>query len=261
MKDDIELISKTVIQEKLYEINKDFKILLKNAKQGMLLNNNINLVICGQPNVGKSTLLNALTRENTAIVTGVAGTTTDVIKERILLGDMLINIFDTAGLRTTENIIEKEGVIRANKAINIANTILFVYDVKTDFNKLSQFIPKHNNIIFVANKIDAVDNYKKHRNHIYISADKKIGLDNLQKAIIKNVFIADKNDVILARARHIIYLEKAYKNLKSAIRQTKYLELLAEDLRQMQNNLNIITGKFSADDLLGNIFGNFCIGK
>ena len=243
----------------------------KNAGQGALLRDGATVVIAGQPNVGKSTLMNALAGYDVAIVTDIAGTTRDVMRESILLDDFPIQMIDTAGLRDTEDLVEQEGIRRAWQAVERADCLLLVRDI-TDIDQdffLSEAIknklPKHVPLIHVVNKIDKLSqNSYCNENTVYLSAHQKDGLSFLKDMIKARVGFQPTEGIFLARQRHVDALKLAYDYLVAGQKQLlihQAGELLAEDLKQAHLALCTITGEFTSDDLLGEIFSSFCIGK
>jgi len=243
----------------------------KNAGQGALLRDGATVVIAGQPNVGKSTLMNALAGYDVAIVTDIAGTTRDVMRESILLDDFPIQMIDTAGLRDTEDFVEQEGIRRAWQAVERADCLLLVRDI-TDADQdffLSEAIknklPKHVPLIHVVNKIDKLSqNSYCNENTVYLSAHQKDGLSFLKDMIKARVGFQPTEGIFLARQRHVNALKLAYDYLVAGQKQLlihQAGELLAEDLKQAHLALCTITGEFTSDDLLGEIFSSFCIGK
>ena len=243
----------------------------KNAGQGALLRDGATVVIAGQPNVGKSTLMNALAGYDVAIVTDIAGTTRDVMRESILLDDFPIQMIDTAGLRDTEDLVEQEGIRRAWQAVERADCLLLVRDI-TDADQdffLSEAIknklPKHVPLIHVVNKIDKLSqNSYCNENTVYLSAHQKDGLFFLKDMIKARVGFQPTEGIFLARQRHVDALKLAYDYLVAGQKQLlihQAGELLAEDLKQAHLALCTITGEFTSDDLLGEIFSSFCIGK
>jgi tRNA modification GTPase len=234
------------------------------------------VVIAGKPNAGKSSLLNALTGRESAIVTEIAGTTRDVLREYMHIDGMPLHILDTAGLRETEDVIEKEGMRRAWAAFENADAILLVVDASHKENveeQLKEFKKpalKNIPIIVIENKIDLKkESPQKSPNpnftKISLSAKFKDGLDLLKQHLKELMgFQTTTEGAFLARRRHLEALDQAEHFLNRAeiaLKEKKAGELLAEDLRQTQNHLNEITGEFTSDDLLGKIFSSFCIGK
>ncbi|MDR0770262.1 MAG: tRNA uridine-5-carboxymethylaminomethyl(34) synthesis GTPase MnmE [Burkholderiales bacterium] len=257
--------------------------LIGRARAGALLREGLTVVLIGAPNVGKSSLLNRLAREDAAIVTPIAGTTRDTIERHIALGGIPLTIVDTAGLRDTDDAIEKIGIARTWAAIERADLALFLTDAQhsastlptTDAEILAR-LPETMPRILVCNKSDLlptpvaiapalVDTVRALR-AVSISAKTGAGLDALEDAVLAAVGVAHlTEDTFLARARHLEALQQARHALHNASQElaTAFpaLELAAEQLRLAQEALASITGAFSADDLLGIIFSRFCIGK
>ncbi|OGV34545.1 MAG: tRNA uridine-5-carboxymethylaminomethyl(34) synthesis GTPase MnmE [Legionellales bacterium RIFCSPHIGHO2_12_FULL_35_11] len=260
------------------------KIILKisttkdTAHSGAILREGLSVVIAGAPNAGKSTLINLLAGQEVAIVTDIAGTTRDVMRQHILLDDIPINIIDTAGLRDTQNIIEQEGIKRALDEVSKADCVLLLTDI-TDLTHiaklskdLSEKLPKNTPIIHVFNKIDKINNLDaisfdstiNKENVIFISAKLGNGIELLSNKIKEVVGYSPAEGQFLARRRHIQALDAALQlliNGELQLTEHRAGELLAEDLRLAHQVLGEITGEFSSDDLLGVIFANFCIGK
>ena len=252
--------------------------LVSRAEQGSLLREGMTLVLAGKPNAGKSSLLNALAGTDTAIVTPVAGTTRDVLREKISLGGLPLNIVDTAGLRETSDEVEIEGVRRAWSEIEKADLILFVVDItETDSPDLHEIWPEYfirfpearQPLILVLNKIDRCDQQpgavEGREGCFALSAKQKQGIAQLTAHLQQVAGYQDQAEgVFSARRRHLDALARAMELVSTGIQQLEETgagELLAEDLRQAQNNLSEITGQFTSDDLLGRIFSSFCIGK
>ncbi|MEM7400595.1 MAG: tRNA uridine-5-carboxymethylaminomethyl(34) synthesis GTPase MnmE [Pseudomonadota bacterium] len=246
------------------------KELLLQAKLGERLQTGATIAIAGKPNAGKSSLLNVLALSDVAIVTEIPGTTRDPLTVDIEIKGIPVCLIDTAGLRNTQDIIEVEGIARAQQALQSADLILWLSDIA---NETTENIPQEldgNKIIHVQNKIDLQKediHYKS--NKLYISAKTQQGIDSLLEHISKrlsgNDAVQEHGDTpFLARSRHIVSLQQALDKIYSSqthISDTHKLELAAEDLRLAQQMLSEITGEFTADDLLGKIFSEFCIGK
>lgn len=244
------------------------------AKQGSLLREGITVVIIGEPNVGKSSLLNALSGKEMAIVTDIPGTTRDVLRDYILIDGMPVHIIDTAGLRESMDAVEIEGIKRAYQEMEKADLILYMTSDNrasipasflSDLEKKSE-----RSIVHVRNKIDLHQEQPSvQTNHghaiVSLSAKTGAGLDLLRTYIKSQVGLAGEEEgLFLARHRHLDALKLVQSYLSSAwkqLSQSRAGELAAEDLRLAQEALNRITGEFTADDLLGHIFSNFCIGK
>lgn len=261
----------TQLKALLEEIEK----LLERSRQGQRLQQGIDVVIMGKPNVGKSTLLNRLAAKEAAIVTDTAGTTRDLIEVDILLNDMPVRITDTAGLRHADGEIEQEGIRRARLRSENADLILFVREPQQDLDQEERAfidnIKPDQQLIQVYNKIDRYHMQPEINDRAgkdvsaFISAKTGAGLDLLIESI-KQVFRLGEmgEDLVLARKRHITALESCRDAISRAIDgylQHKATELVAEDMKFAHQTLDEITGVFSADDLLGKIFSEFCIGK
>ena len=269
--EEIDFLESHEVSSKLYALKKSLKDILNTATQGAILRDGIYVAIAGKPNAGKSSLLNSLTKQSSAIVTDIAGTTRDVLKETIHVDGMPVHIIDTAGLHNSNDVIEQEGIRRANMEIKNADIILLVYDSNDSAFDLT-ILPdsvKDKPKILVRNKIDLVGlkpSVQKVNNvlDIAISAKNGEGVDSLQDALSEFAGLnATAEGVFLARKRHINAIEETLVFISNAIDQLKQgsSELVAEDLRQAGLQLSQITGEFSSDDLLGEIFSSFCIGK
>jgi len=268
--EEIDFLSDGVVEKKIKKIAEEIKKIQKTATQGRLLRDGMTVVLAGKPNVGKSSLLNALAGHEAAIVTEIAGTTRDVLKEQIQIDGMPLHIIDTAGLRESDNVVEKEGIRRAHEQIKQADKILLLIDsTDPETDSVINSLPNNHNITIIYNKIDLLGKEPRiiespDGTQIYLSVKKQLGLDLLTDYLKKSVgFNGETDNVFIARQRHIDTLGKGQEFVESAILQlqNKAGELVAEDLRQAQNSLAEITGAFSSDDLLGKIFSSFCIGK
>ena len=244
------------------------------AQQGQLLKEGMTLVIAGRPNAGKSSLLNALAGTQSAIVTEIAGTTRDLLKESIQIEGVPLHIIDTAGLRETDDVVESEGVKRAREALQQADQILLVLD-QQDWPDITnvmaealidlQVIP----VTIIVNKIDivqpALPEVWQHFPVIGLSAKTGSGLKQLRQHLLQSIGFEQTNEgQFIARARHVDALERTHSALLKGQQQLQEHhagEILAEELRLAQHALSEITGEFTADDLLGEIFSSFCIGK
>jgi tRNA modification GTPase len=249
------------------------------ANQGALLTEGIRVVIAGRPNAGKSSLLNSLSGSESAIVTDIEGTTRDVLKEQITIDGLPVHIIDTAGLRESTDKVEQIGIERAWKEINQADLILLVYDGvrEPDFDPSSDWsdflskLNKHDHIVLVQNKIDQtqleaeIDDVQQQWKRIRLSAKTGYGVDLLKSYLKEFVGFSNVEEgSFTARRRHLTALQTALSHVtlgREQLISANAGELLAEDLRLAQEALSTITGRFSADDLLGEIFGSFCIGK
>ena len=269
--EEIDFLSDGKIEQDLSQILLKLNQVQDKAKQGSLIKDGMQLVIAGQPNAGKSSLLNALSGINTAIVTDIPGTTRDVLKEQIQIDGMPVHLIDTAGLRASEDAVEQEGIRRANEQIQQADHILWVYDAVNDPEHLSfasAHLPEQVPVTFIRNKIDQLNekpNVDQDKQEIALSAKHLQGMDLLTDHL-KTImgFRGEQEGEFLARRRHVDALNRAAQHLQNAEHALQDLqagELLAEELRLTQNALNEITGEFTSDDLLGKIFSSFCIGK
>ena len=286
--EDIDLMADAKVEESIEETLNQISGVYAQAQQGALLKDGLQVVITGIPNAGKSSLLNALSGIDSAIVTDIPGTTRDLLKEEISIDGMPIHIIDTAGLRTSDNIVEIEGVKRTHGAIETADQILLVFDCtapEQDVDKVLQplnLAEKSADSIesiltrctLIYNKIDLLDNapskdtilYKnKELSKIHLSAKQGTGIGMLRDHLKTCAgFRPTEETAFVARERHLAELKKAEKLIKNSLLQLSkgsHLELVAEDLRLAQNHLSTITGEFTSDDLLGEIFSSFCIGK
>jgi tRNA modification GTPase len=264
--EEIDFISDNHVLERLHRLTASLEALRQTAQQGALLRDGMTAVIVGRPNAGKSSLLNHFSGRNTAIVTDIPGTTRDILREYIHIDGMPLHVIDTAGLRETDDVIEQEGMRRTREAIAQADVVLWIVDASQESallpdTEISEKVP----LVLIKNKIDLTQelpNQTTQDSHVVISLSVKYqqGLD-LLKDHLKHLmgFTANAEGIFTARRRHLSALDQALLHLKSA--GNAAAELLAEDLRQAQQSLNEITGEFTADDLLGKIFSNFCIGK
>lgn len=274
--DDVDFLADAMIGQKLDELQQQIDETLASAKQGQLLRDGVSVVIAGRPNAGKSSLLNRLAGSERAIVTDIAGTTRDILQESLVLKGLTVNITDTAGLRDTEDVVEKAGIERAKTAILSADLLLLVYDIAVDVNPIALAkqlfgeLPSAHRLLFVANKIDTIDDHCDLPSMIegykvsYVSCQTGEGLLGVIDDICDKVGFCPPENVLIARTRHLDALRRVQVALQEAYEQLHVYragELVAESLRIAQASLGEITGEFSADDLLGEIFGSFCIGK
>ena len=272
--EEIDFLEQGKVIEKLHNIIAEIDAILDVAKQSELLKNGINLVLIGQPNVGKSTLLNALAGTEKAIVTKIPGTTRDLITSQISIKGIPINVIDTAGLRETEDEVEQLGINKTWEAIQTAHVAVLLVDITKGSGDYEEFIlnklPKGIKKLRLFNKIDLVTreaNVEINNNEIiiYLSAKLENGIDLLKNTLIERVsdnFHQDsEQSMILARSRHIYALNNVRQSVTKALINKESSELLAEELTQAQHELSAITGEFTNDDLLGKIFSSFCIGK
>ena len=269
--EEIDFLNDGKVISMLTAIKDELALVRANAQQGAMLREGLSVVIAGRPNAGKSTLINALAGRDVAIVTDVAGTTRDVMREHLLLDDIPLHVIDTAGLRESNDVVEIEGIRRAWQEVARADCVLLVIDAKEAFvddsldNAIKAILSKDVPIIRVYNKIDMLPG-KPHGelDAIYLSAKSGEGLPLLKSKIKEVVGYQPAEGQFLARRRHIQALDTAYMLLLAGFEQLSMHragELLAEDLRLAHQALCEITGEFTSDDLLGEIFSSFCIGK
>lgn len=250
--------------------------LLAHAQQGALLREGMTVVIAGQPNAGKSSLLNALAGAELAIVTPIAGTTRDVVQQTIQIHGVPIHVLDTAGLRESDDVVERIGIDRAWREIEKADAVLFLHDtsrwndalVRESDHALLARLPTHLPVLHVWNKIDLGehDQLPASSDHLRLSAKTHEGLDRLRESLMALAgWQPGGEGVLMARQRHVKALQVVSTHLQQAgqfLQPTNLqLDLLAEELRLAQTALGEITGTMTADDLLGEIFSSFCIGK
>ncbi len=269
--EEIDFLNDGKIMSMLTTVQHDLGLIRASANQGAMLREGLSVVIAGRPNAGKSTLINALSGRDVAIVTDVAGTTRDVMREHILLDDIPLHIIDTAGLRDSEDLVEKEGIKRAWLEVSKADCVLLVIDTNDRdestllSDEIKAVLPTGVPIIHVFNKIDTLGYLAKaESNTVYLSAKSGEGLSLLKSSIKETVGYQPTEGQFLARRRHLQALDTAQALLLQGHHQLsthRAGELLAEDLRLAHLALCEITGEFTPDDLLGEIFSSFCIGK
>jgi tRNA modification GTPase len=270
--EEIEFLQTADAIGQLQRIQQQFNEVFAATKQGALLRDGIRVVLVGEPNVGKSSVLNALAEQDIAIVTAIAGTTRDTITQTIVLEGVALDVIDTAGLRDTNDEVERLGIERTWAQIKTAHVILRLYDAtQTTHNNLNleAKLPSSLPVIHVLNKIDAApQTLNKLSNYLAISAKTGQGLDTLKTELLRLAgwkINQSGEGIYIARERHIQALNAAQEQLSvahsCAQMGDKSLDLFAESLRVTQQYLGEITGEFTSDDLLGVIFGQFCIGK
>ena len=254
--------------ERLAVIQQQLLTLVQTARQGSLLRDGIRVVLIGQPNVGKSSLLNQLAGQERAIVTAIAGTTRDAVRETIQIEGVPIHVIDTAGLRATDDEVERIGIARTWQAIAEASVALLLVDAQHGVTAAEQAIiallPPKLPLFTVHNKIDLTNERAAQvASEIYVSAKTGAGMPVLRAALLAIAgWQMEGGGVFMARERHLNGLRIATTHLQTAAGlPMEALEFLAEELRLAQYALSSITGEFSADDLLGEIFSRFCIGK
>jgi len=256
---------------RLEKLNADLARLQSRARQGAVLRSGLHVVLAGLPNVGKSSLLNRLAGEERAIVTDIAGTTRDAVRETIQVEGIPLHIIDTAGLRETEDAVEKIGIARSWQEIERADVVLQIVDARTGVTPADHAIavklPAGIERLVIENKCDLAQLEPGRftagqQVHLRLSAKSGAGMALLHDELLRIAgWTGHGEDVLLARERHLEALKLAAEKSALAGRQLDRLELAAEELRLAQHALSSITGEFTADDLLGEIFGRFCIGK
>ena len=269
--EEIEFLENAQARQRLAAVKKKLESLTNGAKQGKILRDGIQLVLAGAPNVGKSSLLNRLAGEEVAIVTPIAGTTRDRVKESITIEGVPMHIIDTAGLRETSDLVEAKGIERSWHAIQMADLVIFLTDPNSGEDglkaKILNEIPPKCPVLEVLNKSDLIAlGSAKDPNAILISAKTGDGIDALKQKILELVgWSGSQEGAIVARRRHLDCLGRASEHIarseQFAANGNNSLELFAEELVLAQNHLGQITGKLLPDDLLGKIFSQFCIGK
>ena len=272
--DDVQVITNKILLPKLKEVEKSISKIIDESNEGRLVNDGISTVILGRPNVGKSSLLNCLLNENKAIVTDIAGTTRDIVEGKIILDGIILNIIDTAGLRTTKNKVEKIGVEKSLEVSKKADLILYVLNnnesiTKYDLEMLDKI--KDKNTIIVINKVD-LDNKLdvsklKDYNIVSISAINNKGIEDLKNNII-NLFDLEKiktsDMTYLTNAESISKLKICLKDIKNVYKSVKDgvpLDIISIDIRDIWELLGSITGESYSDELIDQMFSRFCLGK
>ncbi len=258
----------------LEELVSELEKIRKVASQGSLLREGAHIVLVGQPNVGKSSLLNQLSGEEVALVSEIPGTTRDVIRQAIQINGVPLHIMDTAGLREAQDKVEQMGIARTRGAVEKADCVLLVLDAEEtagrgmglDDQKIVESLPIEVPCVRVYNKIDLTGETARveedcHGWSVYLSAKTGAGLDLLRDKLLAVIGWHQEAGVFMARARHVEALQSAREHVEAAAAVMEQMELFAEELRLAQQALNSITGEFTADDLLGEIFSSFCIGK
>jgi len=269
--EEIDFLADAHVANELKSLVKSIETVAKSAKQGSILREGMTVVIAGRPNAGKSSLLNALSGRESAIVTHIEGTTRDVLREHIQIDGMPLHVIDTAGLRETDDPVEQEGVRRAWLEIEKADRILLVVDQQQpNDDNLLENLPDNIEVTRIHNKIDIsgeVAGIKETGNgiHVALSAKTGDGID-IFKSHLKACMGYEQSTEgkFMARRRHLTAIDTAHTSINAAQQNLQTIqagELIAEELKTAQNALAEITGEFSSDDLLGRIFSSFCIGK
>jgi tRNA modification GTPase len=231
------------------------------SRQGSLLRSGIHVVLAGRPNVGKSSLLNRLAGDERAIVTPVAGTTRDALREPVQIEGVPLVLVDTAGLRVSTDLVERIGIERTRRELERADAVIAIFEAprgKDELDNLPAGVP----IIEVYNKVDLAPGFAAPVGALAVSAKTGEGIERLRRAILEAAGWSSSGEpVFLARERHLRALERARGHLDAAAGESRRWEFFAEELRLAHAALGSITGEFTADDLLGEIFARFCIGK
>ena len=269
--EEIEAVKQADIETRLARLRTELEAVLAASRQGSLLREGMHVALAGQPNVGKSSLLNRLAGEDLAIVTAVPGTTRDAIRLSVAVNGVPVHVIDTAGLRESEDPVESIGIARAWAAIERADAVVLMVDATAGETAADRAIlgrlPSGVPCIRVMNKIDLIGREpavirEEGSPAVWLSALTGVGVDLLQEELLGLAGWRDGGEgVFLARERHLAALNQARTHLEQAMGVTKELELAAEGLRLAQQALGSITGEFHSDELLGEIFTRFCIGK
>jgi len=269
--EEVEFLTAGRAADQLAGIREQLDRVMASTRQGSLLREGIQAVLIGEPNVGKSSLLNRLAGEDVAIVSDVPGTTRDAVREQIDIDGLPVHIIDTAGLRETEDAVERIGISRTWAQIEKADLALVVSDAAgvddSGHRVIIDRLPAGLARIRVLNKIDLASRLAGRETHgnedrVWVSAKTGDGVDQLKQAIWDRAgWHPSGEGLFTARARHMAALQSAQSHLAQAAAQTRHLELYAEELRLAHEALCAITGEFTPDDLLGEIFSKFCIGK
>lgn len=268
--EEIDELHREDLQRRLAALREALEAVISRSRQGSLLRTGVQVVLVGRPNVGKSSLLNCLAGEERAIVTPIPGTTRDAVRETIQLKGIAFSIIDTAGLRETSDVVERLGMERTWHEVSRADIVLVMFDERGDLaaqdTAVLARLPQSAQRIHIRNKIDLVGESARVSQtvpvEISLSAQTGEGVDLLRAQLLDAAGWRPAGEgLFLARERHLRALSQAGELLSSAAQRTAQWELLAEDLRLAQLALSGITGEFSADDLLGEIFSRFCIGK
>lgn len=274
--EELDLMQDKVLLQRLEKAIAFCATIQRQANAGSALREGLHVVIAGQPNAGKSSLLNCLAGYEVAIVTDIPGTTRDVLRERILIDGMPVHVIDTAGLRDATDRVEAEGIKRTRSELGKADHILYVVDAsvydEAQLQAALSTLPEDIGVTVLMNKCDLVShaesattNESHHPVRLYVSAVTRQGINELRQHL-KNIagFNNTESGVFLARRRHLDALERTHNHLQQALNNllmNRSGEIAAEELRLAQNDLAEITGEFTSEDLLGRIFSSFCIGK
>lgn len=273
--EEVDFLADRELKERLQSVREHFDAVEQCAQQGRLLREGMTVVIAGRPNAGKSSLLNRLAGYDAAIVTPIAGTTRDILRERIHIDGMPLHVLDTAGLREANDVVEEEGIRRARAEMSKADRVLFVIDAIEDpgalaFQEERRQLPDNVPVTIILNKVDLASAIPLPDSmagppRLMLSALTGKGVDSLRTHLKASMgYHTLENGTVSARQRHLDALTRARQHVEEGARQLNERragELVAEELRRAQDNLSEITGDFTSDDLLGRIFSSFCIGK
>ncbi len=278
--EDVEFADRSGLQTILESLKTEISRLLKSFSVGNVLKTGIPVAIIGKPNVGKSTLLNTILQEEKAIVSEIPGTTRDTIEDTIVIDGIAFRFIDTAGLRLSDDKIENMGIERTYEKIKQARILLFVFDVSTGNEEdVKEILDEHSHllqdaskkVILIGNKIDDLveipQGFKDLVEHetIFVSAKRKQNINMISESLVKSVDVNQINDnTIVSNARHYEALSRSLEaivEIERGFENNIPSDLVAIDIRQALHHLGSITGEISSDEILGNIFGKFCIGK
>lgn len=276
--EDIEEITYTEVIEKFDFVKSKVELLVKSGETGKIIRDGLSTVIVGKPNVGKSSLLNALLKEARAIVTDIPGTTRDIIEEYVNIGGVPLKIVDTAGIRNTEDVVEKIGVERSKEFFNKADLVIFVLnsgeELSDEDREIMEFI-KEKKAIVIINKTDLeqkiqlneVENVLHDKVIIRTSVTNEHGIEDLEKAIVDMIYggvVKSKENSYVSNVRHMDALEKAFDSMNEAIKAAHDMmpyDFIMVDVKNAYEYLGEISGETIEDDLVTKIFSNFCLGK
>jgi tRNA modification GTPase len=259
--EELDVLHRDDAERRLTSVQEALRNILSRSEQGSLLRSGVHVVLAGPPNVGKSSLLNRLAGEERAIVTDIPGTTRDALREPIQIEGVPLVVVDTAGLRPSRDEVERLGMARTQQELERADVVLAVH-AADEVDPLPTDLPLGATRIEVYNKVDLAPTFTPPSGALAVSAKTGAGLPALRQAILHAAgWSATGETAFLARERHLRALTAAMGHLAQAVTEQNRWELFAEELRLAHEELSRITGAFSADDLLGEIFGRFCIGK
>ena len=263
--EEVDFLKSIQAEARLQNIRDALSVVQASARQGKLLQDGLTVVLIGQPNVGKSSLLNALAGEDLAIVTPVAGTTRDVVRAHLQIEGVPLHVIDTAGLHETSDEVERLGIERTWKEIEKADVAVLLTDAQHGLTAAEEAIiarlPEGTTRVMVQNKIDLAAGVVTGADVVAISAKKGTGVDQLRTRLLQIAGWQPGESLFIARERHLRALSEAAEHLATAAAALPALEIFAEELRLAHKALQSITGEYTPDDLLGAIFSKFCIGK